>query len=144
MNSNKVDSAVIVDLLDLVEIQMVNDDNFLQIAETLTRMGIANKYNKLYQSCHLFHKRGHYYIVHFKELFMLDGNGSNFSENDKLRRNKIASLLEDWNLIKILVPEKFKIDSSVRINNLTILKYEDVQDNKWELIPKYNIGKKHV
>jgi hypothetical protein len=94
---------------NLVEVTLQNADDFLKIRETLTRIGVAaKKENILYQSCHILHKQGRYYIVHFKELFLLDGKASSISENDLARRNSVANLLEEWGLRKIVKPEKFK------------------------------------
>jgi hypothetical protein len=125
---------------DLIEIELENPDDFLKIKETLTRIGIASKKEKiLYQSCHILHKQGKYYIVHFKELFSLDGKPSNFSENDKARRNTIACLLEEWELLKIVDIEKIK-DDKVSLNQLRIISYKE--KDQWSLMPKYNIGNK--
>ena len=124
----------------LVEIKLKSEDDFLKVRETLTRIGIASpKDRKLYQSCHILHKRGQYYIVHFKELFALDGKPSNFSEEDKGRRNTIANLLEDWELVKI-VDQKRVQDPLAPINQIKILSHKEKDD--WELVTKYNIGKK--
>ena len=130
------------DVIDsLVEISLIEDDNFLKIKETLTRIGIASpKDKKLYQSCHILHKRGKYYIVHFKELFALDNKPSNFSEEDKGRRNTIIKLLADWNLLEII--DKNKTEEPVTpINQIKIISHKDKSD--WELVAKYNIGKKN-
>jgi hypothetical protein len=125
----------------LVEILLITDDNFLKIKETLTRIGIASpKEKKLYQSCHILHKRGKYYIVHFKELFALDDKPSNFSEEDKGRRNSIIRLLSDWNLLQI-VNEDTIVEPITPINQIKIISHKDKND--WELISKYNIGKKY-
>lgn len=122
---------------NLLEVELVNDDDFLKIRETLTRIGIASKRdNKLYQSCHILHKKGKYYIVHFKELFKLDGKDTNFSENDEERRNTIAKLLEEWGLIKVVG----EFEKSAPLSQIKILSYKEKND--WELIAKYNIGKK--
>ena len=98
------------DLLEtLIEVRIAEEEDFLKIKETLTRIGVASrKEKKLYQSCHIFHKQGKYYIVHFKEMFAIDGKPSNFSDEDKGRRNKIIELLQDWQLLKIVEPEKIK------------------------------------
>jgi hypothetical protein len=129
------------DIIDsLVEIILIEDDNFLKIKETLTRIGIASpKDKKLYQSCHILHKRGKYYIVHFKELFALDNKPSNFSEEDKGRRNTIIKLLADWNLLEVVEPLKIN-DPVTPINQIKIISHKDKSD--WELVAKYNIGKK--
>jgi len=125
---------------DLVEVELFEDDDFLKIKETLTRIGISSrKEKKLYQSCHILHKRGKYYIVHFKELFSLDGLPSNFSDEDKARRNTIVNLLDEWELCEIVNPEKTK-DPVLNIKQLKILSHKEKED--WELCPKYHIGKK--
>jgi len=123
----------------LVEISLLKEDDFLKIRETLSRIGISSpKEKKLYQSCHILHKRGKYYIVHFKELFALDGKNTNFSEEDKARRNTIAQLLEDWSLLKIV--DKQKTDEKIPMNQIKIISHKEKVD--WELVTKYNIGKK--
>lgn len=123
----------------LVEVRLREDDDFLKVRETLTRIGVAShKDKRLYQSCHIFHKQGRYYIVHFKELFALDGKPSNFSEEDKGRRNTITRLLQDWDLIEVVDPERIE-DPVVSLNQLKILPYKE--KDEWELIPKYNIGR---
>jgi hypothetical protein len=125
----------------LVEVRLQEEDDFLKVRETLTRIGIASpKEKKLYQSCHILHKRGKYYIVHFKELFALDGKGTNFSEEDKGRRNTIVKLLGDWNLVDIVDNDKMA-DPQAPINHIKIISYRDKED--WELVTKYNIGKKY-
>ena len=125
---------------DLVEVELFEDDDFLKIKETLTRIGISSrKEKKLYQSCHILHKRGKYYIVHFKELFALDGLPSNFSDEDKARRNTIVNLLDEWELCEIVNPEKTK-DPVLNIKQLKIISHKEKED--WELCPKYHIGKK--
>ena len=124
---------------DLLEITLKEPDDFLKVRETLTRIGISSKKEKkLSQSCHILHKRGKYYIVHFKELFALDGLPTNLSDNDIFRRNTIADLLEEWNLIDIV--EKDPEDERVPIHHLKIIPHRDKSD--WELCPKYHIGKK--
>jgi len=124
----------------LVEINLAKDDDFLKIKETLTRMGIASpKNNCLYQSCHILHKRGRYYIVHFKELFALDGKPSNFSEEDMSRRNTIIKLLSDWDLVE-LVNKDSVLEPVAPINQIKIISHKD--KSNWELIAKYNIGNK--
>ena len=123
---------------NLVEVTLPSADNFLKVKETLTRIGISSKTeNKLYQSCHILHKRGKYYIVHFKELFMLDGLANDFSDSDKARRNTIVNLLEQWGLIKIVNPTVTK-DPVCPISHFKILPFGERKD--WELIPKYRIG----
>lgn len=125
---------------DLVEIDFNEPDDFLKIKETLTRIGVSSrKEKKLFQSCHILHKRGRYYIVHFKELFALDGLPSDISDNDVARRNRIARLLEEWGLLQIVDKDKAS-DPVCEINQLKILSYKDKGD--WELCPKYHIGRK--
>lgn len=124
----------------LVEVLLNQEDDFLKVRETLTRVGVASKKdNTLYQSCHILHKQGKYYIVHFKELFALDGKSTNFSESDKGRRNAIAKLLHDWGLVK-LVNESSVEDPIVPLSQIKILPYKE--KGEWELVTKYNIGKK--
>jgi len=122
-----------------VEIELKTQEDFLKIKETLTRIGVSSrKENKLYQSCHILHKRGRYAIMHFKELFELDGLKSNVSDNDIGRRNTIAELLDEWGLLIILDP--FDEDEpKANIKQIKIISYKDKDD--WELIPKYHIGK---
>jgi hypothetical protein len=125
---------------DLVEIDFNEPDDFLKIKETLTRIGVSSrKEKKLFQSCHILHKRGKYYIVHFKELFALDGLRSDIDENDVARRNKIITLLQEWGLIEVLDKDKIK-EPICEINQLKILSYKEKSD--WVLCPKYHIGKK--
>lgn len=122
----------------LVEVTLPSPDNFLKVKETLTRIGISSKTEKkLYQSCHILHKRGKYYIVHFKELFMLDGLDNDFTDSDKGRRNTIANLLEQWGLVKIVNTDKTK-DPVCPISHFKILPFGEKKE--WELIPKYRIG----
>lgn len=122
-----------------VEIRLGEEDDFLKVRETLTRIGVASRKDKtLYQSCHILHKQGRYAIVHFKELFALDGKPTNFSDEDKGRRNTIAKLLEDWELIKIVDPETAK-DPLTPISQIKILPYKE--KNEWNLVAKYNIGR---
>lgn len=121
-----------------VEVKLNNEENFLKIRETLSRIGIAsNKDKKLYQSCHILHKQGKYYITHFKEMFLLDGKPSNFSSEDRDRRDAIAQLLEDWGLVKIITKIEKKDFASQKIK---ILPFSEKGD--WSLITKYSIGKK--
>lgn len=123
---------------NLVEVELREKDDFLKVRETLTRIGISSrKDKKLYQSCHILHKRGKYYIVHFKELFGLDGLPHEISENDLARRNTIIGLLEEWELIKVVDVEKAQEPVS-SLNQIKILPYREKDD--WELIPKYHIG----
>ena len=124
----------------LVEVELPNDESFLKIKETLTRIGIASrKDKKLYQSCHILHKQGKYYIVHFKELFMLDGKINNFSEEDQSRRNTIINLLEEWGLIKVVNAKQIE-DPVAPLSQIKILPYKE--KGEWELVAKYSIGKK--
>lgn len=125
----------------LVEVTLPNEEDFLKIKETLTRIGVASKKDrKLYQSCHILHKQGRYYIVHFKELFALDGKPSNFSDDDVGRRNTIANLLEEWGLVKLVLKDKSSSPVSP-LSQIKILAYKD--KDGWELIAKYNIGRKN-
>ena len=129
-----------VDLASFIEVKLNEQDDFLKVRETLTRIGVSSRKEKvLYQSCHILHKQGKYYITHFKELFELDGKPSNISENDIQRRNAIANLLEEWGLIKILNPELMK-DNIAPIHQVKIISFKEKND--WQLITKYNIGKK--
>jgi hypothetical protein len=124
----------------LVEVELLHDENFLKIKETLTRIGIASrKDKKIYQSCHILHKQGKYYIVHFKELFMLDGKINNFDDDDKGRRNTIVNLLEEWKLIKTVNPSAIQ-DPVAPLSQIKILSHKE--KNEWELVAKYSIGKK--
>ena len=127
------------DISDLVEVTLISDEDFLKIKETLTRIGVSSRREqKLYQSCHILHKRGKYYIVHFKELFALDGLRSDFDEEDRGRRNAIVNLLEEWGLVKIV--DQSKCDDPITpLNKIKIIRYADRGD--WELCPKYHIGK---
>lgn len=125
---------------NLLEISLNEPDDFLKIKETLTRIGVASKKQKvLYQSCHILHKQQKYYIVHFKELFQLDGKPSDFTENDRARRNTIAKLLEEWNLLTVIDKEKMN-EEFVSLNQLKIISFKEKND--WELVQKYNIGNK--
>ena len=127
---------------DMLEISFKENDDFLKIRETLTRIGVASRKDKtLYQSCHILHKRGRYYLVHFKELFALDGKPTNFSENDQARRNTIANLLSEWGLI-VLVDSERTSELTVPLNQLKILAYKEKEE--WTLTAKYNIGSKKV
>ncbi|NBW58847.1 translation repressor protein [bacterium] len=128
-------------IYSLVEVTLPNEEDFLKIKETLTRIGVASKKDKkLYQSCHILHKQGKYYIVHFKELFALDGKPSNFSDDDIGRRNTIANLLEEWGLVKLVVKDKSASPVSP-LSQIKILAYKD--KDGWELVAKYNIGRKN-
>lgn len=124
----------------LLEVRIAEEQDFLKIKETLTRIGVASKKDKkLYQSCHILHKQGKYYIIHFKELFSLDGKETDFSDEDKGRRNTIAFLLQDWGLLKISDPENLG-SQKAPMNQIKILSHKEKHD--WELVPKYNIGRK--
>lgn len=128
------------DLNSFIEVILKEQDDFLKVRETLTRIGVSSRKEKvLYQSCHILHKQGQYYIVHFKELFALDGKPSNISENDIQRRNAIAKLLEEWGLIKILNPKLLE-DNIAPLHQIKIIAFKE--KDEWSLIPKYNIGKK--
>ena len=123
----------------LIEVGLNEQEDFLKIKETLTRIGVASrKDNTLYQSCHILHKQGKYYIVHFKELFMLDGKPSNFSEEDRGRRNTIAKLLEQWGLLKVVNEQM--MEDQAPISQIKIIPHKE-KDN-WNLVAKYNIGKR--
>ena len=125
---------------DMVEVTLDQKDDFLKVRETLTRIGVASKKEKvLYQSCHILHKQGKYYITHFKELFALDGKPTDITENDIARRNTVANLLEDWELIKIVTKEQ-TTEPTVSLSQVKIISHKEKAD--WELVPKYNIGKK--
>lgn len=122
-----------------LEIQLIEADDFLKVKETLTRIGVASRKDQiLYQSCHILHKQGHYFIVHFKELFALDGKQAELTTNDLERRNTIARLLSDWGLVKIIEPSKF-LDMAP-LSQIKVLSYNEKDD--WDLQSKYNIGKK--
>ena len=124
----------------LVEVRLIDQSNFLKIKETLTRIGVAyNKERKLWQSCHILQKRGKYYIVHFKELFILDGKLSNFDESDLARRNSIANLLQEWGLVEIIDPDQTS-DPIAEMTGIKVLPYSKKEE--WTLIPKYMIGNK--
>ena len=123
----------------MLEVTLAEPDNFLKVRETLTRIGIASKKdNTLYQSCHILHKQGRYFIVHFKELFALDGKDSNITSSDIDRRNAIATLLQDWDLLKIV--NATKADSKASLSQIKVVSYKE--KNEWNLVAKYNIGKK--
>jgi|TARA_R110000868_G_scaffold3864_12_gene23788 hypothetical protein len=129
-----------VDLSKFIEVSLNEQDDFLKVRETLTRIGVSSRKEKvLYQSCHILHKQGQYYIVHFKELFALDGKPSNISENDIQRRNAIANLLEEWGLVKIL-NKKLLEDNIAPLHQIKIISFKE--KDEWNLITKYNIGKK--
>ena len=125
---------------DMVEIKFKEDDDFLKIKETLTRMGVASNRDKiLYQSTHILHKQGQYYIVHFKELFALDGKPTNLTKVDIERRNAIVNLLQEWKLLTIVKPDLLVPMGNV--GQFKIISFKDKVD--WQLVPKYNIGVKH-
>jgi hypothetical protein len=122
---------------NMLEITIPEPDSFLKIKETLSRIGVASKKdNILYQSCHILHKQGRYYLVHFKELFALDGKESNISQDDIERRNAIAVLLQDWNLLKVIDTDK--VANRASLSSIKILTYQE--KSNWTLMPKYNIG----
>lgn len=125
---------------NMVQVTLKSDDDFLKVRETLTRIGVASrKDNTLFQSCHILHKQGNYYIVHFKELFHLDGKPSNFDESDLARRNTIANLLQDWGLVDI-VNKDMSTDPVIPVSHIKIIPHKE--KNNWQLVPKYNIGRK--
>ena len=124
---------------DMVEVNLKEPDDFLKVRETLTRIGVASrKEKKLYQSCHILHKKGQYYIVHFKELFALDGKKVNLSENDIQRRNRIVKLLSDWGLVEIV--KETVVSNAAPLSQIKVIAYKD--KGEWILESKYNIGKK--
>jgi len=123
---------------DMLEITLREPDDFLKVKETLTRIGVASKRDrKLYQSCHILHKQGRYFIVHFKELFLLDGNKSTFELSDAMRRNTIAQLLSDWGLITLV--KAIEDEECAPLRQIKIIPFRE--KGEWELCPKYNIGK---
>ena len=127
------------DASKMVEVRLKHPDDFLKVRETLTRIGVASRSEKkLYQSCHILHKQGHYYIVHFKELFLLDGKGSDFSDNDQQRRNRITKLLSDWGLVEVV--NELDSEDMCSMSQIKILPHKEKAE--WELIPKYSIGSK--
>ena len=124
---------------DMLEVTIKQPDDFLKVRETLTRIGVASRKDKtLFQSCHILHKQGKYYITHFKELFALDGKTSTLSENDIQRRNTIALLLQDWNLIDVV--NTALVENKAPLSQIKVLPYKE--KNEWNLVAKYNIGKK--
>ena len=124
---------------DMIEVNLKEPDDFLKVRETLTRIGVASrKEKKLYQSCHILHKKGQYYIVHFKELFALDGKKANLSENDVQRRNRIIKLLSDWGLVQIVKEDTIK--DAAPLSQIKVISYKE--KSEWILESKYNIGKK--
>ena len=129
-----------VDLSKFIEVKLNEQDDFLKVRETLTRIGVSSRKERvLYQSCHILHKQGRYYLVHFKEMFALDGKPSNLSENDIQRRNAISKLLEEWGLIEILNPQ-LMIDNIAPIHQIKIISFKE--KDEWELVSKYSMGKK--
>lgn len=123
----------------MLEVSLPEPDNFLKVRETLTRIGIASrKDNKIFQSCHILHKQGRYFIVHFKELFALDGKESNITVNDIERRNAIALLLQDWGLLKLI--SSITMDTIAILSQIKVVSYKE--KHEWELVPKYSIGNK--
>jgi len=124
----------------LIEIRIKKDDDFLKIRETLTRIGVASRKDKtIYQSCHILHKQGRYYIVHFKELFALDGKPSNFGMDDQARRNTIANLLAEWGLVELVNPVRTS-DPTAPLSQIKVLPHRE--KDEWSLVAKYNIGNK--
>ena len=124
---------------DMLEVTIKQPDDFLKVRETLTRIGVASRKDKtLFQSCHILHKQGKYYITHFKELFALDGKTSTLSENDIQRRNTIALLLQDWNLIDVV--NTALVENKAPLSQIKVLPFKE--KNEWNLVAKYNIGKK--
>lgn len=130
-----------INITDLVEVTLKEQDDFLKVRETLTRIGVASKKDSiLYQSCHILHKQGKYYIVHFKELFALDGKPTDISENDLSRRNAIAKLLQDWGLVTVVNGKQIETPEPIFLSQIKIISHKEKND--WDLVPKYNIGKK--
>ena len=130
-----------ISITDLVEVTLDQKDDFLKVRETLTRIGVASKKDRtLYQSCHILHKQGRYYIVHFKELFALDGKPTDISENDLSRRNAIVKLLQDWELVKVVNPKQIETPTPIFLSQIKILSHKEKED--WQLVQKYNIGNK--
>lgn len=137
--NNTVEPTVEWSQDQMVEVLLNEPDDFLKVRETLTRIGVASrKEKKLYQSCHILHKQGRYFIVHFKELFALDGKRANLTVNDVQRRNRITRLLADWGLISVVKPES--VEDIAPLNQIKVLAYRDKGD--WALEQKYNIGSK--
>ena len=129
-----------LDIRELVEVTLPDPDNFLKVRETLSRIGVASKKDKtLYQSCHILHKQGRYYIVHFKQLFLLDGKQSDFTEDDRARLNTIANLLHEWELINLVNSQK-SASPVAPLSHIKIISHKE--KNEWNLVAKYNIGKK--
>lgn len=129
-----------LNLEELIEVTLPESDNFLKVKETLSRIGIASKKDKtLYQSCHILHKQGSYFIVHFKQMFLLDGKKSDFSVEDQARLNTIANLLDEWGLVKLVDKDKSN-DPVAPLSQIKVLPYKE--KNEWTLVTKYSIGKK--
>jgi hypothetical protein len=129
-----------LDIKELVEVTLPNPDNFLKVRETLSRMGVASKKDKtLYQSCHILHKQGKYYVIHFKQLFLLDGKQSDFTEDDRARLNTIANLLCEWELINLVDMQKSS-DPVAPLSQIKIISHKE--KHEWNLVAKYTIGKK--
>lgn len=129
-----------LDINELVEVLLPDPDNFLKVRETLSRIGVASKKDKtLYQSCHILHKQGRYYIVHFKQLFLLDGKQSDFTDDDRGRLNTISNLLHEWELIS-LVDKSKSANLVAPLSQIKIISHKE--KNEWNLVAKYNIGKK--
>ena len=129
-----------VNLDEFVEVKLPDPQAFLKVKETLTRIGVASKKDKtLYQSCHILHKQGHYYLVHFKEMFMLDGKQTDFTDEDKGRRNTIANLLTEWGLIELVDSSKSQ-EPLTPLNRIKIISYSEKAE--WSLVQKYSLGKK--
>lgn len=134
MNADIIDS--------FIEVNLESEDDFRKIRETLTRIGVSSrKEKKLFQSCHILHKQGKYYIVHFKQMFALDGKPSNMEDNDTGRLNTIANLLAEWNLLKVKDPEKTK-DPVASMSQIKVVPHKEKE--QWDLVPKYNIGSKKI
>ena len=130
-----------IGIQDLVEVTLIEADDFLKVRETLTRIGVASKKDKtLFQSCHILHKQGKYYIVHFKELFALDGKPTDLTENDLARRNAIVKLLQDWGLVKVITESQIQVPEPIFISQVKIISHKE--KHEWQLVPKYNIGSK--
>ena len=130
-----------IDTDNMIEVKLNEGDDFLKVRETLTRIGVASRKDKtLYQSCHILHKQGRYFIVHFKELFALDGKPSNFSESDISRRNTIANLLAEWGLLKLVTPDLSK-EPIAPISQIKVLPFKE--KDQWNLTAQYSIGKKN-
>ncbi len=129
-----------LDIKELIEVKLLEPDDFLKIKETLTRIGVASKKEKtLYQSCHILHKQGKYYVVHFKQMFLLDGKKSDFSDDDKARLNTIANLLHEWELLDLVDENKSKSPVAA-LSQIKILTHKEKAD--WKLVTKYTVGKK--